>query len=47
MSNDRKVAKEEALCWSTPKLDRLDVDLKSIATGTPNTTDTSPGAHTS
>lgn len=32
--------------WSDPKVEILDVDLASIATGTPTTTDASPGSHT-
>lgn len=33
--------------WTAPVLEELSVDLTSIATGTPSTTDASPGAHTS
>lgn len=33
--------------WTAPVLEELSVDLTSIATGTPNTTDSAPGAHTS
>ncbi len=33
--------------WAAPVLEELNIDLTSIATGTPDTTDSAPGAHTS